>query len=169
MRIFLIRLILCLCAEISIRIMVPAGVVIYYRSEFLLAWQQHFARKNPELAVFGPFGCGNPCTVTYNIGGLIYAFESMANMIWLKGIGLNIDGTCISACVRMADLARPYACITPRAEFWVHKAYRIDNGERFDPPSSDDINAWVAGKGGYPTDDYLKIGYEDAQRFWPKC
>jgi hypothetical protein len=87
-----------------------------------------------------------------------------------------IDGDCASACVILADEARPRVCITERAVFWFHKGYNRtvkpdDPNYRFDPIQSPDITAWVMEHGGFPADDehMLDMHADEAQWFWPMC
>src|ERR1700752_4621507 len=66
--------------------------------------------------------CGDPCVVSANNGGQIIPFKGAGDAI-RSGAGqpLVIDGFCASACMVMADRARPRACITPSAVFAYHK------------------------------------------------
>ena len=65
--------------------------------------------------------CGNPCTIVRNTGGRIIDFEDAGNAIRAGRQKLVIDGYCASACMVMADRARPRTCITSNAVFGYHK------------------------------------------------
>src|SRR5262249_26582814 len=66
--------------------------------------------------------CGDPCTVTASNGGIITDFQRAADAIRAGARQqLVIDGYCASACMVLADRARPRACITSRAVFAYHK------------------------------------------------
>ena len=65
--------------------------------------------------------CGNPCTIVRNTGGRIIDFEDAGDAIRSGKQRLVIDGYCASACMVMADRARPRTCITSRAVFGYHK------------------------------------------------
>src|SRR5262249_6298666 len=61
--------------------------------------------------------CGDPCTIQNNNGSVIADFENAGNAIRAGARQmLVIDGFCASACMVMADRARPRACITTRAQ-----------------------------------------------------
>lgn len=111
--------------------------------------------------------CGDPCTIEGSNGGRIVDFEDAGDAIRsTKGQRLVIDGFCASACMTMADLARPKACITPRAVFAFHKT----NFNRPIPLSAD-LNRWVMRHGGYPAFRGTPgiMSNDVARRFWPSC
>ena len=51
--------------------------------------------------------CGNPCVIASSNGGRIMDFEDAADAIRAARQRLVIDGYCASACMTMADRARP--------------------------------------------------------------
>jgi len=110
--------------------------------------------------------CGDPCTIQNNKGGVIVDFEKVGDAIRAGARQmLVIDGFCASACMVMADRARPRACITPRARF----AYHETNYDRPIPLNAD-LHDWIMSHGGYPS--YAAMGImpnETAQQFWPLC
>jgi hypothetical protein len=111
--------------------------------------------------------CGNPCTVQSNNGGLIVDFESAGNAIRAGARKkLVVDGFCASACMVMADRARPRACITSRAQFAYHKT----NFNRPIPLRAD-LHGWIMQHGGFPAFRSTPgmMPNEVAQRFWPLC
>lgn len=129
--------------------------------------QEYFAISDPERAVFGLWGCRNPCVIKYDGGGLIVAYVGVATQFLRNGKTLVIDGPCYSACAILADFARPNVCITSRATFQFHMAYGAFR--RFEPPASSDVRAWVISRGGFPEDGFLPMPFQDARQFWPKC
>lgn len=131
-------------------------------------WQIYYADKDPEMAVFGPKGCGDPCVITFNKGGVAQPFINMAVLIKMYGRLLIVDGPCVSACGVLADLARPFVYITPRASFYFHMGTEL-NGERVLPPVSYDIAWWIQAHGGFPFKDLLPMEFDDAKLFWPVC
>jgi hypothetical protein len=124
-------------------------------------------------------GCSSPCVVRFSQGGIIGQFFDLAEQIRDYGGEVIIDGDCYSACVTLADTARPNACITKRARFFLHKAtatatFTVGDktyypGDRLEPLQSADINAYIKARGGYPSQGFRKISYKQALRFWPKC
>lgn len=111
-------------------------------------------------------GCGNPCVIGYNDGGGIERFKMAGDAI-RKGArkGLVIDGFCASACMVMADRARPRVCITERATFGYHKT----NWGR-PIPLRPDLHRWVMRNGGYPSNSsYRMMSNYAARQFWPLC
>jgi hypothetical protein len=111
--------------------------------------------------------CGNPCTVVASNGGLIVDFEVAADAIRAGARqGLVIDGYCASACMVLADRARPRACITSRAVFAYHKT----NYKRPIPLRSD-LRGWIMNNGGFPAFDGTPgiMPNSVAQQFWPQC
>ncbi len=83
-------------------------------NELETAWQIHYADFDPEMAVFGPDGCGDPCVVTYNPGGWGVAFINMAMLIQVDERQLVIDGFCASSCAMMTSRGRESASrLTP--------------------------------------------------------
>jgi hypothetical protein len=110
--------------------------------------------------------CGDPCTIQNNNGGVIADFENAGDAI--SGGArqmLVIDGFCSSACMVMADRARPRACITSRAQFGYHET----NYNRPIPLHAD-LNGWIMSHGGFPS--HNRIGFmpnDAAQQFWPLC
>ncbi len=112
-------------------------------------------------------GCGDPCVVVSNNGGRITTFREAGNAI-RSGAGqtLIIDGFCASACMVMADRARPRVCITSRATFAYHKT----NWNR-PLPLSADLHGWIMRNGSYPEFDGTPgiMSNEVAQRFWKQC
>jgi hypothetical protein len=112
-------------------------------------------------------GCGDPCVVVSNSGGRITSFRGAGDAI-RRGAGqmLVIDGYCASACMVMADRARPRACITSRATFAYHKT----NWNRPLPLSSD-LHSWIVRNGPYPEFDGHPgvMPNQVAQRFWKQC
>jgi hypothetical protein len=110
--------------------------------------------------------CSDPCTIQNNNGGVIADFENVGDAI--SGGArqmLVIDGFCASACMVMADRARPRACITSRAQFGYHET----NYNRPIPLHAD-LNEWIMGHGGFPSYNRMGIMPNDAaQQFWPLC
>jgi hypothetical protein len=110
--------------------------------------------------------CGDPCTIQNNKGGVIADFADAGDAI--SGGArpmLVIDGFCASACMVMADRARPRACITSRAQFGYHQT----NYNR-PIPLHDDLNGWIMGHGGFPPNSRMGFMPNDAaQQFWPLC
>jgi hypothetical protein len=110
--------------------------------------------------------CGDPCTIQNNNGGVIADFEEAGDAI--SGGArpmLVVDGFCASACMVMADRARPRACITSRAQFGYHET----NYNRPIPLHAD-LNGWIMDHGGFP--NHNRMGYmpnDAAQQFWPLC
>ncbi len=129
------------------------------------------------------FGCtGHSCTIAGNMGGDVDTFTEAAHEALRKGVSVQIDGACYSACALFADLARPNVCVTRHAEFGFHQETVIYSyrGEAFitfepgtygdsDPPHSPDILAWVYAKGGFPAQGLLMMRSAQAARFWPRC
>lgn len=112
-------------------------------------------------------GCSDPCVVTSNNGGRINSFRNAGEAI-RRGEGqmLVIDGYCASACMVLADRARPRACITSRATFAYHKT----NWDR-PLPLSPAIHSWIVSNGPYPEFDGRPgiMPNSVAQRFWKMC
>jgi hypothetical protein len=110
--------------------------------------------------------CSDPCTIQNNNGGVIADFENAGDAI--SGGArqmLVIDGFCASACMVMADRARPRACITSRAQFGYHET----NYNRPIPLHAD-LNRWIMNHGGFPSYNRMGIMPNDAaQQFWPLC
>lgn len=110
--------------------------------------------------------CSNPCTIQSNNGGIIVDFEHAGDAIRAGARQkLVIDGYCASACMVMADRARPRACMTSRAQFGYHKT----NYNRPIPLHAD-LHGWIVRHGGFPT--YHGMGImpnEVARQFWPLC
>ena len=125
-------------------------------------------KSSPNSAVFQALGhCGDPCTIRNNGGGRIVDFEDAAFAI-RRGArsALVIDGYCGSACLVMADLARPRTCITSRAVFGYHKT----NYNR-PLPLRGDLRQWINRNGGFPEFHGRPglISANVARRFWPMC
>jgi hypothetical protein len=112
-------------------------------------------------------GCSDPCVVTSNSGGKITSFKNAGEAI-RRGAGqmLVIDGYCGSACMVLADRARPRACITSRATFAYHKT----NWNR-PLPLSPAIHRWIVQNGPYPEFNGRPgiMPNTVAQRFWRLC
>ena len=111
--------------------------------------------------------CGNPCTVLASNGGRIVDFEDAGDAIRAGARQkLVIDGYWASACMVMADRARPRACITSRAVF----AYHETNRNRPIPLRSD-LRSWIMSNGGFPAFNGNPgiMPSEVARRFWPQC
>jgi hypothetical protein len=111
-------------------------------------------------------GCGDQCTVSGSNGGRIKDFVHAADAIRSSRKMLVIDGYCASACMSMADRARPRACITARAVFAYHKT----NWNR-PIPLRGDVRAWIMHHGGFPAFGGTPgvMPNEVAHRFWPHC
>jgi len=101
-----------------------------------------------------------------NNGGVIADFENAGDAIHAGARQmLVIDGFCASACMVMADRARPSACITPHAQFGYHET----NFDRPIPLHAD-LNDWIMRHGGFPSYNRMGIMPNDtAQQFWPLC
>jgi hypothetical protein len=110
--------------------------------------------------------CSNPCTIQSNNGGIIVDFERAGSAIRSGARQkLVIDGYCASACMVMADRARPRTCITPRAQFGYHKT----TWNR-PIPLSGDLRGWIMRHGGFPGNHGMGImPNEVAQHFFPLC
>ena len=110
--------------------------------------------------------CGNPCTIVRNTGGRIIDFEDAGNAIRAGRQRLVIDGYCASACMVMADRARPRACITPSAVFGYHKT---NFGRPI--PLHADLNGWIMRHGGFPRFGSTPgtMPNSVARQFWPMC
>jgi hypothetical protein len=111
--------------------------------------------------------CGDPCTISANNGGSIMDFEDAGDAIRAGARKeLVIDGFCASACMVLADRARPRACITRRAVFAYHKT----NFNRPIPLHAD-LRLWIVRVGGFPafTGTPGIMPNEVAHRFWPQC
>jgi len=112
-------------------------------------------------------GCGNPCTVQSNNGGRIIDFEDAGDAIRSGARQkLVIGGFCASACMVMADRARPRACITSSATFAYHKT----NYNR-PIPLRGDLRGWIVRHGGFPAFHGTPgiMPNEVARHFWPLC
>jgi hypothetical protein len=112
-------------------------------------------------------GCSNPCTIQSNSGGVIVDFEAAGNAIRAGARQkLIINGFCASACMVMADRARPRACITSSAVFAYHKT----NYNR-PIPLSGDLRGWIVRHGGFPEFHGTPgiMPNQVARRFWPVC
>ena len=114
--------------------------------------------------VIGP--CTEDCVVRSNSGGSIVNFQQAATVIRRARKKLIIDGYCASACMVMADRARPRTCITDRAVFAYHKT----NWNRPIPLRSD-LHRWIMQQGGYPEFHGTPgiVPNQVAQRFFPLC
>jgi hypothetical protein len=133
-------------------------------------------------------------TITFDGGGYIYRYLTAARIIRLMDRHLTINGPCGSACVVLADFARPNVCITEYASFHFHKSRKevpgriaqkpgwilSNTGRRGpperkydDPPHSPEIAGWVNAHGGFPLSDsvwgWLPMPFQDAAEFWPIC
>jgi len=110
--------------------------------------------------------CSDPCMIEHSNGGVVADFENAGDAIRAGARQmLVIDGYCASACMVMADRARPRACITSRAQFGYHET----NYNRPIPLNAD-LRGWVMNHGGFPS--YASMGFmpnEAAQQFWPLC
>jgi len=106
------------------------------------------------------------CVVRSSDGGSIVYFEDAADVIRQARKRLVIDGYCASACMVMADRARPRTCITERAVF----AYHYTNRNRPIPLRSD-LHRWIMKQGGYPAFNGTPgiMPNQVAQRFFPRC
>ena len=114
--------------------------------------------------VIGP--CAEDCVVRSNGGGSIVYFEDAATVIRRARKKLIIDGFCASACMVMADRARPRTCITERAVFAYHNTNR-----NYPIPLRSDLHRWIMRHGGYPafTGTPGIMPNEVAQRYFPRC
>jgi hypothetical protein len=144
------------------------------------------ANAGPALDQALQTHCGRTtCMIRDNPGGDIAIFQAAAQEVLDEGKHLVIDGFCASACVVLADLARQNTCITSDAQFAVHKASVIEvTGQTIvdghevpvgrlirkeNPPQSADIDKWIRGHGGYPSDGLNVIPVKDALQFWSPC
>ena len=125
------------------------------------------------------------CVIHENRGGDIVLFTNAAREVIRERKQLVIDGRCESACVVLADRARANTCLTSRAEMAVHQTkvmmvvgQRYVQGrtvplvrvvDRNDLPLSDDIDRWVRGHGGYPSEGMNVLPLQAAVQFWPMC
>jgi hypothetical protein len=145
------------------RLFVLAGML------FIAAAPAHALPFSPGGAaavarVIGP--CAEDCVVRSNSGGSIVYFEDAAQVIRRARKKLVIDGYCASACMVMADRARPRTCITERAIFAYHKT----NFNRPIPLRSD-LHRWIMRQGGYPGFNGTPgiMPNQVAQRFFARC
>jgi len=124
--------------------------------------------------------CGDPCFIRYNEGGYVAVALEVADQIVRNDKHLIIDGVCASACVLLADKARPNVCITKRALMSLHEGEMQVEVWGFSIyswpvtlPHSKDIDIWVKERGGYPKtkklEKFLHMPYEDAKQFWKTC
>jgi hypothetical protein len=114
--------------------------------------------------VFGP--CNDPCIVLHNPGGHVAWFEAAARAAKAAQLQIVINGFCGSSCMTLASEARPYVCITPRAEFAYH---RTNYGDPI--PLGRDLDRWIRARGGYPPFRGVPglMSYDAARAFWPTC
>jgi hypothetical protein len=148
----------------------------------LIITSSSHARPQAEAfqSVFGPCR-GETCVISSNPGGNVRQFLAAASEI-LDGAKrmVVIDGTCASACVIFADVARERVCITRKARFAFHKAtvFRAEQGRsgermravaRRDPVHSRDIAAWVHRNGGFPVNGMRVMNNREAGQFWRRC
>jgi hypothetical protein len=105
------------------------------------------------------------CTVHWNDGGIVKDFQAEGSAIHRHGM-LVIDGFCGSACMVMADRARPHACVTANATFGFHQT---NYGRPI--PLSSDLRAWTTAHGGFPASGgHANImPNEAARQFWALC
>jgi hypothetical protein len=115
--------------------------------------------------VIGPC-TGEACVVRSNGGGSIVYFEDAAYVIRRTRKRLVIDGFCASACMVMADRARPRTCITERAVFAYHNTNR-----NYPIPLRSDLHRWIMRHGGYPAFHGTPgiMPNQVAQHFFPRC
>ncbi|MEX0918058.1 MAG: hypothetical protein WDZ93_02790 [Candidatus Paceibacterota bacterium] len=131
--------------------------------------QLEYGVSDPERALFGPLGCGNPCVINANSGGVVHAFDNFVRIVQREKRVLVVNGACNSACAILADKARSNVCITRHARFGFHKVRNLKTGARTDPPQSKKITAWVNSHGGFPTEGVLVMKYSEAKQFWRTC
>lgn len=95
-----------------------------------------------------------PYVVTGNPGGTLqdearWTFDS-------AGRAVVIDGRCDSRCVQWAFFLAKFEpgriCVTPRASFGLHQAWRMQGGRVLPAGSvyAAELNAWAAARGGLP-------------------
>jgi hypothetical protein len=133
-----------------------------------------FAVTDPQ----NPPPCNsNPCVIKRDVGGLVHEYEQLALRVRLTGWRIVIDGECYSACAILADKARPFVCLTPKARLFFHQMY----GTYTDPLAglvilrrpytghTKDVAAWIAFNGGQPLSGWLYMPYPQARHFWPSC
>lgn len=140
-----------------------------------------FASPASADVVTDVLGCkGDPCVVRRSDGGFIVQFEAAARAINAGARSrVVIDGSCASACVLLADIARNRVCITKRAQLAFHKygtPVGVANGKlvmdpqtREDPPHSYDIDSLVRARGGYPSQGFRVLKYNDIRHIWQTC
>jgi hypothetical protein len=158
-----------------------AGLLIFLFILVSIAFMARPAKAQEWGDVEDPFPptCNeNPCILTEDGGGYIEAYEQLAQRLRLTGWKLRIAGECYSACVILADKARPFVCITEGARFFIHQAFdwvMAPNDQnilevRFPYPGfSEDVNAWIERNNGQPTTGWLYMPYDQALIFWPRC
>jgi hypothetical protein len=125
-----------------------------------------------------PPGCNkDPCVIQHDGGGFVEKYEHLAWRLKQTGWKLSIDGECYSACVILADKARPNVCLTHKARFFIHQTKgeeKRPNGE-YEPVRrpyegySEDINEWIEFNGGQPITGWLYMEFLEARKFWPAC
>jgi len=109
-------------------------------------------------------GCGRPCVIRDNPGGVIRDYEWLSSLVNVREQIVIIDGSCASACALFADHARSNIRITDRAVF---KFHQVSDGT--EPWHSSDIADWVHAHGGFPPQDsgrLTEMTFDDARRFW---
>jgi hypothetical protein len=110
------------------------------------------------------------CRISRSEGGITQIFEIIAAEFLASPRRIIIDGPCKSACVLLADIARSRVCITPRAEFHLHKWMQISPEVKpVEPKMSSDIRAWVTSNGGIPDEGWLQIPPDVQRKFWRPC
>lgn len=115
---------------------------------------------------------GRPCVIRKDLGGYVVVYKDLARKIVENRIELRIDGVCASACTILADQARPWVCVTPRAVLKFHKSKDLagpTKGRRSQVGFSPAVERWIAIRGGLPSDGLLVMSYAQARQLWPEC
>lgn len=116
---------------------------------------------------------GDVCIIRQSQGGYTHKFIELAQEIKAKNKRLEIRGACVSACTILADLARPNVCVSESVVIAIHQGKIVpkegEEAKRIPLEYSDDLDVWIANKGGQPTHGFILMFYDEAKEYWPTC
>lgn len=124
----------------------------------------------------------SPASATKRIaddpGGQLGPYLQKLDALRSSGERVRIDGRCLSACTMvLGAIPRDHICVTPRAQFGFHSAWRPEAGHQVTSPEGTEllmsnypqqVREWIARRGGLSPHMMYLAGRELASMY-PTC
>lgn len=123
--------------------------------------------------VFASSASAEEFRIVYSPGGGVADFLDRARDLRKTKTPIIVDGPCVSACTILVDADASQVCVTRNARLGFHQGTQdgwLGAGRRIQIHYwTPGLGAWIAARGGLPTEGLLWMNYVEAKAFFRPC